>query len=123
MSGIGSLGFDSTLRYFMQGWGQSIVIDIGGTLESYYIDSPVLDQEVSLQKICALEKSQAAKNLIISSCTPTTSALLLLYHYLLCVWFLPIYSGHQVRWTYQPGSHRRKVTHDFSSTFFLRCVP
>ena len=24
--------------------------------------------------------------------------------------FLPIYSEHQVRWTYQPGSHRRKVT-------------
>ena len=23
--------------------------------------------------------------------------------------FLPIHSGHQVRWTYQPGSHRRKV--------------
>ena len=35
--------------------------------------------------------------------------------------FLPIHSGHQVRWTYQPGSHnRRKVTRDFSSTFFLR---
>ena len=40
-----------------------------------------------------------------------------------CVRFLPIHSGHQVRWTYQPGSHRRKVTQDFSSTFFLRCVP
>ena len=39
------------------------------------------------------------------------------------VCFLPIHSGHQVRWTYQPGSHRRKVTQDFSSTFFLRCVP
>ena len=38
---------------------------------------------------------------------------------LLC--FLPVHSGHQ--WTYQPGSHRRKVTQDFSSTFFLRCVP
>ena len=38
-----------------------------------------------------------------------------------CVCFLPIHSGHQ--WTYQPGSHRRKVTQDFSSTFFLRCVP
>ena len=24
--------------------------------------------------------------------------------------FLPIHSGHQVRWTYRPGSHRRKVT-------------
>ena len=40
-----------------------------------------------------------------------------------CVCFLPIHSGHQVRWTYQPGSHRRKVSQDFSSTFFLRCVP
>ena len=28
-----------------------------------------------------------------------------------CVCFLPVHSGHQVRWTYQPGSHRRKVTH------------
>ena len=36
---------------------------------------------------------------------------------------LPIHSGNQVRWTYQPGSHRREVTQDFSSTFFLWCVP
>ena len=35
--------------------------------------------------------------------------------------FLPILSGDKVRWTYQPGSHR-KVTQDFSSTFLLRCV-
>ena len=27
-----------------------------------------------------------------------------------CMCFLPIHSGHQIRWTYQPGSHRRKVT-------------
>ena len=40
-----------------------------------------------------------------------------------CGCFLPIHSGHQNRWTYQPGSHRRKVTQDFSSTFLLRCVP
>ena len=50
-----------------------------------------------------------------------------LYPILVCnvdrVCFLPIHFGHQVRWTYQPGSHRRKVTQDFSSTFFLRCVP
>ena len=32
---------------------------------------------------------------------------------LLVLCFLPIHSGHQVRWTYQPGSHRRKVTQDF----------
>ena len=30
---------------------------------------------------------------------------------IVCVCFLPIHSGRQVRWTYQPGSHRRKVTH------------
>ena len=30
-----------------------------------------------------------------------------------CVCFLPIHSGHEVCWTYQPGSHRRKVTQDF----------
>ena len=29
---------------------------------------------------------------------------------------------YQVRWTYQPGSHRRKVTQDFSSPFLLRSV-
>ena len=40
----------------------------------------------------------------------------------MCVCFLPIHSGHQVRWTYPAGSHRRKVTQDFPSTF-LRCVP
>ena len=35
--------------------------------------------------------------------------------------FLPIHSG--LQWTYQPGSHRKKVTQDFPSTFFLRCLP
>ena len=45
-------------------------------------------------------------------------------NFCVCVCFLPIPSGqHQVRWMYQPGSHRRKVTQDFPSTFFLRCVP
>ena len=39
-----------------------------------------------------------------------------------CVFF-PFILDIQVRWTYQPGSHRRKVTQDFSSTFFLRCMP
>ena len=35
----------------------------------------------------------------------------------------PVHSGHQVRWTYRPESHRRKSTQDFLSTFLLRCVP
>ena len=38
-----------------------------------------------------------------------------------CVCFLPIFSESQVRWMYQPGSHR-KVTQNFSSTFLLRCM-
>ena len=40
---------------------------------------------------------------------------------LLCfLCFLPIHSG--LQWTYQPGSHMKKVTQDFPSTFFLRCL-
>ena len=37
--------------------------------------------------------------------------------------FLPIHSGHQVRWTYQPGSHRRKVTQEEGHTGFLIHLP
>ena len=40
-----------------------------------------------------------------------------------CVWVFSSHSFWISSWTYQPGSHRRKVTQDFSSTFFLRCVP
>ena len=43
-------------------------------------------------------------------------------HECVCVFF-PLILDIQVRWTYQPGSQRREVTQDFSSTFFLRCVP
>ena len=39
------------------------------------------------------------------------------------MYFLPIYSERQVRWMSQPGSHRRKVTQDFSSISFLRSMP
>ena len=41
-----------------------------------------------------------------------SSALLLFFfwHVCVCVYFLSIYFGHQVRWTYPPGSHRRKAT-------------
>ena len=39
------------------------------------------------------------------------------------VCFLPIYSGRQVRRMYQPGSHRGKVTQDFSSTILLLRMP
>ena len=40
-----------------------------------------------------------------------------------CVCFPPIYSWRQVCWMYQPGSHRRKITQDFTSTILLRCMP
>ena len=43
----------------------------------------------------------------------SSSTNILILVYFICVCFLPIHSGHQVRWTYQPGSHRRKVTQDF----------
>ena len=36
-----------------------------------------------------------------------------------CVFFLPNHSGHQVRWTYQPGSHRQEEGH----TGFLIQLP
>ena len=58
-----------------------------------------------------------------SSSKPRKVRIFLLFTlmYVVCVCFLPIHSGH--KWTYQPGSHRRKVTQDFLSTFLLRCVP
>ena len=39
-----------------------------------------------------------------------------------CVCFLPIHSGHQVRWMYQPGSHRRKVTQYKPLLYKARCT-
>ena len=35
-----------------------------------------------------------------------------------CVCFLPIHSGHQVRWTYQPGSHRNFYPPSFCRACF-----
>ena len=32
-----------------------------------------------------------------------------------CVCVLPVHSGHQVRWTYQPGSHRRNLSEELLS--------
>ena len=43
---------------------------------------------------------------------PQVRTVIIQYSSVVCVvCFLPIHSGHQ--WTYQPGSHRRKVTQDF----------
>ena len=80
MSSIGSLGLNinSILRYFMHG-GQSVNYHRVLVPPSSYIDSVVLHQEASLQRICA----HAANKLTISPCIPTASALLL-YHYYYC---------------------------------------
>ena len=40
--------------------------------------------------------------------------------YVLC--FLPIHSGHHVRWTYQPGSHIHKEGHTGFLTHLLSAV-
>ena len=61
MSGTARLG--SIVLCVILCRGQNIVTgNNGGTLESCYIDSPVMHQEASLQKVCALEKNQAAKS-------------------------------------------------------------
>ena len=39
------------------------------------------------------------------------------------VCFLPVYSGRQVRLGIPAGVSQEKVIQDFSSTFFLRCMP
>ena len=50
-------------------------------------------------------------NSIISGRNPPFHCALTMYGHeniqcVVCVCFLPTHSGHQVRWTYQPGSHR-----------------
>ena len=73
MSRIGSVGLDSTLPLF-HAWVTKFCHKV--LVPPSNIDNPVLHQEASLQKICALEKNQAANKLIVSSGIPTTSALL-----------------------------------------------
>ena len=90
MSGIGSLGLDSTLRYFMQGTKHCHRYYWWYPREFLYRQPRVAPRSFSLQKICALEKKQAAKKLIISSCAPTTSALLLYHYYTTAVYGLYI---------------------------------
>ena len=67
-------------------------------------------------------------NIIEREFVATAILLSFLYHVrFLFVWracllcFLPIHSGHQVRWTYQSGLHRRKVTQEEGHTgIFIR---
>ena len=81
MSGIGSLGLDSTSRYFMQGTKYLMSKVIVAPSRVIISAAPCCIKELLCKKCALLKKKQAAKKLI-SSCTPTTSALLL-YHYLL----------------------------------------
>ena len=55
--------------------------------------------EMSTSTICVISL------IVIAVCLLNSQGLVV------CVCFLAIHSGHQVRWTYQPGSHRRKVRH------------
>ena len=43
--------------------------------------------------------------------TNSVNIILSIFSVCVCVSFLPIHSRHQARWTYQPGSHRRKEGH------------
>ena len=71
---------------------------------------------------------QSAHNRAIRPCHPSHSMPLALilaredqWYLCVCVFF-PIFSGRQVRWMYQPESHRRKVTQNSTSTFLLPCM-
>ena len=79
MGGMGSLGLDNTLCYFTH-MGQYVKTGCRcppRVIGYQYVDRPVLHQEASLQKICALEINQAANELTISHCIPSTTALLI----------------------------------------------
>ena len=60
--------------------------------------------------VSRLDGSIGSVRFACSRCGDIALPLVWLSYYSVFVCFLPINSGHQVRWTYQPGSHRRKVT-------------
>ena len=66
-------------------------IGLGRHLQSFHFSWPRLKTTLS---VCAVKQTSApySKSICVCVCV--------------CVCFLPIHSGHQVRWTYQPGSHR-----------------
>ena len=90
MTDIGSLGVDSTLRYFMHGakYCHGVLVP-----PSIFIECPVLHQEqVSLQKICTHEKhpsSQQAHHLSLYPNYERTTAVLLLLLLLNGLYVLP----------------------------------
>ena len=86
MSCMGSLGLTLCVISCMH--DKVLSQGIGVPLELLVISAaPVLHQKASLQKICALEKKQAATTslsaLIVS---PTKNALLLYHYYYIAVW-------------------------------------
>ena len=84
-----------------------------------------------MTKYCSMERCESKLTRIFffkffSECVLVAcwNEIINIHTYKLCVLcFLPIYSGRQDCWTYQPRSHRRKVTQDFSFIFLLRCLP
>ena len=85
---------------------------------------PRLARPTSIADICPLNTGAYTTVVVYLKMTTNSQRLVLLFSLLViavcflnsqrlvvCVCFLPIHSGHQVRQTYQPGSHRRKITH------------
>ena len=109
------------VHYVILGATAVVVNNIGNAVRKERISAAILGSRWFSRECTVVSwrtPSEVRAVIMGGNTTPATTQ-----YYYVCVCFLPIHSGHQVRWTYQPGSHRRKVTQDFSSTFFVRCVP
>ena len=87
-----------------------------------HVASPVDGGELGawgLSEATEYRETKERGGLYISTCTAIGSPISTVYARIkcVCVCFLPIHSGHQ--WTYQPGSHRRKVTQEEGHTEFF----
>ena len=87
---------------------------LGSFLEAFFSGGGVRREKMGNPCLCAVVVVVDSHIQRIFLATEETTVTQQVSHVLcVCVCFLPIHSGHQVRWTYQPGSHRRKVTQDF----------
>ena len=89
------------------GISQCPPVDLRGVEIKYHLSDTVADCGLYQIQSILRRTSQYIPEL------QSTVVVVLVLSVCVCVCFLPIHSGHQVRWTYQPGSHRRKVTQDF----------
>ena len=113
LGGIIDCKDDKTSSWHLNGFPHGSNIDC--------VNNSILLSGSERRAAASIEKQKDENATFSPCCVGCSEGLLDVCECFLC--FLPIDSGHQVRWTYQPGSHRRKVTQDFSSAFFLRCVP